>query len=111
MHTFKFVSLTFRYACDSLDIKRCHRERDKSCQDEMSPRAVIGISYKDHITNEEDRKAQAFESCNVPLTTIRRSKLKQWEEHLNVIQSCQLTCARYCVGREKERQTEEGVER
>lgn len=55
----------------------------------MSPRAVIGISYKDHITNEEDRKAQAFESCNVPLTTIRRSKLKQWEEHLNVIQSCQ----------------------
>ena len=58
-----------------------------------------------------EKHSQAFESCNVPLTTIRRSKLKQWEEHLNVIQSCQLTHARYCDGREKERQTEEGVER
>ena len=49
-------------------------------------RKLLGISYKDHITNDavRDRIRQAIGPCNDILTTVKKWKLKWFSGHVSI---------------------------
>ncbi|GFN98174.1 endonuclease-reverse transcriptase [Plakobranchus ocellatus] len=75
------VMLIFLYACESwtlnADIERTIRAREMRCN-----RRLLGISYKDHITNEEvSRRIENAIGLHVDLLTIVRQRKLKWYGH------------------------------
>ena len=106
------VNSVFLYACETLDPNS--RVREKGPGFEMRCfRRLIGISYKNHITNEEvrNRIKQASGLCEDLLSTIKRRKLI-WFGHM--IRGGGGTCKDSFTGnseKRKERKTKEEVGR
>ncbi|GFN94921.1 endonuclease-reverse transcriptase [Plakobranchus ocellatus] len=106
------VMSIFLYACESwtlnADIERRSRAMEMRCH-----RRLLGISYKDHTTNEEVSKRiiNAIGPHVDLLTIVRQRKLKwyghTWHAYYSFIWPCEDHHAGYRKWRQKEREAEE----
>ena len=76
------VITIFIYACDTWTLRAELQRRIQSLQFRCF-REIIGISYKDRVTKEHQRKTtiKHIGLCEGLLATVKRRKLK-WNEHL-----------------------------
>jgi len=72
-------------------------------------RKLLGISYRDHITNEavRDRIRQAIGPCDDILTTVKKRGLGMYQDH----HACQDNFTRNGARREKKGPTKEALDR
>ena len=75
------VTSIFLYACESwtltAELQRRIQTMEMRCY-----RKILYISYKDHVTNEEDLVQQAIRPHEDLLTVVKRRKL-QWYGHVS----------------------------
>ncbi|KAK2171718.1 hypothetical protein NP493_1033g00038 [Ridgeia piscesae] len=104
MHS--LVMSIFLYASGVLDTNSRHREKDTGHGDEM-PQKLLGITYRDHISNEEvrNRTRQAIGPHENLLTTVKRRKLKWYGYITRSSEACQYNPAGHNARRAKKRQT------
>ena len=101
------VMSIFLYACESW-ILTTDTERRIQAMEMRCLRKLLGITYRDHISNEEvrNRTRQATGPHEDLLTTVKRRKLK-WYGHITRSSGiCQDNPAGHSARRAKKRQTE-----
>ena len=83
-------------------------ERKIQTVEKRSFRRLLGISYKDHITNEEVRSRirKAIGPYEELLSTVKRCNMKWYGHVTRALGLAKTSPSRHCMGREKERQTE-----
>ena len=93
----------FVYSCETWKLT-AEIERKIQTVKMRSFRRLLGISYKDHITNEEVRSRirKAIGPYKELLSTVKRRKMKWYGSFW----TCQDSPPGHCTEREKERQTE-----
>ena len=76
------VNSIFLYACESWTLT-VELQRKIAAVDLRCFRRILGISYTDHVTNEETRKtiAQHVGHCEDLLTSVKKKKLR-WYGHV-----------------------------
>ena len=77
------VTSIFLYACESWTLT-AELQRRKQAMEMRCYRKILGILYKDHVTNEEVRAKiqQAIGPHEYLLTMVKRRKL-QWYGHVS----------------------------
>ena len=106
------VMSIFLYSCETWTLT-ADIERKIQTVEMRSFRGLLGISYKDHITNEEVRSRirKAIGPYEELLSTVKRRKNEAvWACHKS-FGTCQDSPPGHCMGREKERQTEKTMGR
>ena len=103
----------FLYSCEIWTLT-AEIERKIQTVEMRSFRRLLGISYEDHITNEEVRSRiqKAIGPYEELLSTVKRRKIK-WYGHVTKASGLAKTVLQGTVqgGREKERQTEKTMGR
>ncbi|GFO09575.1 endonuclease-reverse transcriptase [Plakobranchus ocellatus] len=102
----------FLYTCETWTLTT-DLESSIKAMEMRSFRRLLGISYRDHITNEELRRRnrQAVGTHDDLLTVVKQRKLEMvWTCH-TITGACQDIVAMYCAWDETERQVEEKMGR
>ena len=97
----------FLYACETWTLTAELEKKIQTTEMRCFQR-LLGISYRDHVTNEKvrNRIRQAIGPYEDLLTTVKKRKLR-WYGHKNKInRTCKDDPTGHCTRREKERQTE-----
>ena len=110
MHS--LVISIFLYACETwtltAEFDRKIQATEMRCFQRLS-----GISYRDHVTNEEvgNRIRQAIEPYEDLLTTVKKTQTEMVWAQNKINRTCKDDPTGQCTRREKERQTEKEVGR
>ena len=110
MHS--LVISIFLYACETWTLT-AELERKIQATEIRCFRRLLGISFRDHVTNEEvrNRIGQAIGPNEDLLTTLKKTQTVMVWAHSEINRTCKDDPTGHCTRREKERQTEKEMGR